>query len=80
MEEGRLINANSQPSHNFEIRIRGHLGETMLQAFPGMNARTSSGDTLLTGAFPDQAALHGVLAQIESLGLELCEVRQLPRR
>ena len=52
----------------------------MLHAFPGMNARTSSGDTLLTGPFPDQAALHGVLAQIESLGLEPCELRQLPPR
>ena len=26
----------------------------------------------------DQAALHGVLAQIEALGLELLEVRRLP--
>jgi hypothetical protein len=26
---------------------------------------------------PDQAALHGVLAQVEALGLELLEVRRL---
>jgi hypothetical protein len=36
------------------------------------------GDTLLRGALPDQSALHGVLAQIEALGLELLELRRLP--
>ena len=32
---------------------------------------------MLAGALPDQAALHGVLAEIEALGLELLEVRRL---
>jgi len=36
------------------------------------------GDTVLTGPLPDRAALHGVLAEIEALGLELLEVRRLP--
>jgi len=31
---------------------------------------------LLTGALADQAALFGVLTQIEALGLELVEVRR----
>jgi hypothetical protein len=31
---------------------------------------------VLTGPLPDQAALHGVLAQIEALGLELLELRR----
>jgi hypothetical protein len=34
--------------------------------------------TVLTGPLPDQAALYGVLAEIEALGLELLEVRRLP--
>jgi hypothetical protein len=33
---------------------------------------------VLTGPLPDRAALCGVLAQIEALGLELLEVRRLP--
>jgi hypothetical protein len=33
---------------------------------------------VLAGPLPDRAALHGVLAQIEALGLELREVRRLP--
>jgi hypothetical protein len=35
---------------------------------------------MLTGTLRDQAALHGVLAEIEALGLELLEVRRLPPR
>ena len=61
----------------YEIRIRGHLGATMRRAFPALHAQTQGQDTLLRGAVADQAALHGVLAEIETLGLELLEVRRL---
>jgi hypothetical protein len=67
-----------QPATSYEIRVRGHLGATMRRAFPGQRAETQGRDTLLRGAVADQAALHGVLAQIEALGLELLEVRRLP--
>jgi hypothetical protein len=66
-----------QASASYEIRIRGHLGKTMLRAFPALRAETRGGDTLLQGAVADQAALHGVLTQVEALGLELLEVRRL---
>jgi hypothetical protein len=65
-----------QPT-GYEIRVRGHLGTTMLRAFPALHAERQGGDTLLHGAVLDQAALYGVLAQIEVLGLELLEVRRL---
>ena len=64
---------------NYMIRVRGVLSERLLTAFPGLRSRTDRGDTVLAGALPDQAALHGVLAQIEALGLELIEVRRLAR-
>jgi hypothetical protein len=62
----------------YEIYVRGRLGETMRFAFPGLRAQTRGADTVLMGALPDQAALHGVLAEIEALGLELLEVRRPP--
>ena len=65
-----------KPPANYEIRVRGHLGATMRRAFPALRAQTQGQDTLLRGE-ADQAALHGVLAQIEALGLELLEVRRL---
>jgi hypothetical protein len=64
------------PAERYEISVRGHLGETMRRAFPALQAETRGEDTLLRGVLPDQAALHGVLAQIEALGLELLEVRR----
>jgi hypothetical protein len=60
----------------YRIRIKGHLGPTVLSAFPAMAARRSGAHTVLTGLL-DQPALYGVLAEIEALGLDLLEVRQL---
>ena len=60
----------------YEIRVRGHLSETVLGAFPRLHAGTQGADTVLSGDLPDQAALYGVLAQIETLGLELLEIRR----
>jgi hypothetical protein len=62
----------------YAICVGGRLGETVCSAFPALQARAQDGDTILSGVFADQAALYGVLAQMESLGLELIEVRRLP--
>jgi hypothetical protein len=67
-----------RPSYRYRIRVRGSLGETIRSAFPALQAQASGGDTVLTGPLPDRAALYGVLAQIEALGLELLEVRRMP--
>ena len=61
---------------SYQIRVRGRLGRTMRRAFPALHAETRAEDTLLTGALADQAALFGVLTQVEALGLELVEVRR----
>ena len=61
-------------SVSYEFRIRGLLGDTLLGAFPTLHAQVKDGETVLTGALPDQAALYGVLAMIEQLGLELLGV------
>ena len=60
----------------YTIRINGHLGATLLSAFPAMAARPDGAHTVLTGPL-DRSALYGVLAEIEALGLDLLEVRQL---
>jgi hypothetical protein len=63
---------------NYEIRVRGHLGPKLLRAFPALAAATQGEETVLTGCLPDQAAMYGVIAALEALGLELLEVRRLP--
>jgi hypothetical protein len=60
----------------YMIRINGHLGATLLSAFPVMAWERQGPETVLTGVL-DQPGLYGVLAEIEALGLELLEVRQV---
>jgi hypothetical protein len=62
----------------YEIRVRGPIGPTIMQAFPTLTATRSGHDTLLTGSLPDQSALYGVIHQLEALGLELLEIRCPP--
>jgi hypothetical protein len=69
---------NDPPPHRYCIRVRGRLGETIRSAFPVLQAEASGGDTVLTGQLADHAALNGVLAEIDALGLELLEVYRLP--
>ena len=66
-------------SISYEIRVRGQLGEMLLGAFPDLCAQAHGAETVLTGVLPDQAALHGVLAKIQALGLELLELRRMYR-
>jgi len=63
---------------SYEIHVGGRLGEMIRSAFPALRARVRGQNTVLSGVFADQAALYGVLAQLEALGLELIEVRRLP--
>jgi hypothetical protein len=58
------------------IRINGHLGAMLLSAFPAMTWEREGPETVLSGVL-DQPGLYGVLAEIEALGLDLLEVRQL---
>ena len=64
----------------YMIRIDGHLGATMLSAFPGLAPQWDGAHTVLTGLL-DRSALYGVLAEIDALGLDILEIRQLtPQR
>ena len=60
----------------YTIRIDGHLGATVLSAFPALAPRRCGGHTVLTGLL-DRSALYGVLAEIEALGLDLLEIQKL---
>jgi hypothetical protein len=68
------------PPGFYTIRIRGRLGATALSAFPSMASELKGSETVLTGLVEDRSALFGVLEQIEALGLELLELRQIPQQ
>jgi hypothetical protein len=59
----------------YELRLRGKLSRSTLQAFEGFTATEREGDTILRGDVQDDAALYGLINTAESLGLRLLEVR-----
>jgi len=62
----------------YEIRIKGHLDGRWADRFGGMTfTQEDNGDTLLTGAVTDQAALHGLLRTVRDLGAPLLSVTRL---
>ena len=62
---------------NYEITVHGRVGPALIEAFDGLTVSVEPKDTVISGEIADQAALHGVLELIESLGLELIDVRRV---
>ena len=61
----------------YEIRVKGHIGDSWSSWFEGMTIRhEESGETLLSGPLVDASALYGVLMKLRDLGLPLVGVRQ----
>lgn len=69
----------STPADFYVIRIKGRLGATALSAFPSMTHELKGTETVLKGNLADRSAVFGVLAEIETLGLELLELRRCGR-
>ena len=63
---------------SYEIRIKGRLSDRLLAAFEGLTATVEPVETVLHGPVEDLSSLHGLLDRIQSLGLELVEIRRLP--
>jgi hypothetical protein len=71
------FNSESDPGQPmiYQIRIKGHLGREWEDWFEGLTITAlDNGETLLTGAVVDQAALHGVLRKVRDVGLPLLSV------
>jgi hypothetical protein len=65
------------PSLYFEIRIAGVLPPEALLDFERLSASAEQVETVLHGPLADQAALYGLLARLETLGVQVLEVRRL---
>jgi hypothetical protein len=62
----------------YELRVNGVLGPGWSAWFDGLQVTSDQrGQTTIAGPVTDQAALHGLLARIGDLGLELLEVRRI---
>ena len=61
----------------YEIRVSGTLPPEALLDFERLSASVKQVETVLHGPLADQAALYGLLARLETFGVEVLEVRRL---
>jgi hypothetical protein len=66
------------PARRYEFRVAGRLSERAQGAFTDMSVHDAPPETVISGEVVDDAHLHGVLAQIQNLGLHVVSVLQIP--
>jgi hypothetical protein len=66
------------PARRYEFRVAGRLSERVQGAFVDMAVHDAPAETVISGEVVDDAHLHGVLAQIQNLGLHVVSVLQVP--
>jgi len=65
------------PPPYYEIRVIGVPPPEALLDFERLSASVEPVETVLHGPLRDQAALHGLLARLQTLGVQVVEVRRL---
>jgi hypothetical protein len=61
----------------YEIRVTGTVPDSVLEEIEDVQVFEQPVESILRGAVEDQAALHRMIDRIQSLGLELIEVRRI---
>ena len=64
-----------QPA-SYLIRIQGTIDSTWSDWFGGFTITQQNGETALEGKVMNQAALHGILAKVNDLGLSIISVER----
>jgi hypothetical protein len=64
----------SSPPTRYTIRVASRLDARWAGWFDGFSLAADEQGTTLTGAVADQAQLHGLLAKVRDLGLDLVSV------
>jgi hypothetical protein len=65
-------------TRHYEVRVAGFVAtDDLLREVGDLDSAVHEVRTVLTGRFPDQAALHGLLHRLRAYGLDVVEVRRL---
>ncbi|WP_350275022.1 hypothetical protein [Kribbella sp. HUAS MG21] len=63
---------------HYVIRVQGSLSRDLTDAFPSLSVDPEPAQTVLHGYLADQAALAGILNHLDTLGISILEVLQVP--
>jgi hypothetical protein len=77
-----VVKGAAMGTARYAFRVRGRASDEVLTALREeleVEVDPDRTSTAIKGWLPDQAALYGMLERIRLLGLELLEVRRLPR-
>jgi len=61
----------------YEISVSGELPASVLEEVEDFSVEVVQVRTVMRGPIADQAALHGIINRLQSLGLDLIEVRRI---
>ena len=62
----------------YELRIKGRLSRDIREDFEEFELTEAPVETVMLGNVIDEAHLHGVLARLQALGLQVLSLRRLP--
>lgn len=65
------------PPRRYEFRVAGQPTDHTRAAFPDMSVEEAAPETIIVGTVLDDAQLHGVLAQIQALGLRVVSMQEV---
>ena len=65
-------------SNEYSFRVRGRISPDIVAAVDPLQPAVVASETELRGVLVDQAALHGIIARLEQLGVELVGLSRLP--
>jgi hypothetical protein len=68
------------PTAYYEIRVAGVLPPEALLDYERLTASVEPVETVVHGPLRDQAALQGLLLRLETLGIQVLEIRRLQER
>lgn len=70
----------AKPGQRYRVTLNGELGDEFAILFENMELERVAGMTVLTGTVLDQSQLHGLLGQVQDLGVELVSVETIGDR
>ena len=70
---GRVMTTN-----RYEFRVTGRLSERAKGAFDGMEVVDAPAETIIRGTVVDDSHLHGILALLQTMGLHVVAMNEVP--
>jgi hypothetical protein len=66
------------PDRRYEVRVTGRLSQRARDAFAGMDLDEVTAETVISGVIHHDEQLHDMLQVVQSLGLHVVSVQQVP--